>query len=329
MKSLYVDDMRQWTGDRPINEGLFVVAGIEIRTATTGAPYLSLTLVDRTGSIPGLVFDCDRIPTHYNMGDAVLVQGNFNRRFNNINLQQVSKYTGSIDRSDFLATCSKDIDEMWQQLVQSIASIKKSCLKDLLSGIFLDEDVTERFKTWPAAKEVHHPYIGGLLEHTLTVTRICEQSCQLYDVDGDLLLAGALLHDIGKLQELHCELTITYTDIGGLFGHSLLGCFFVKDKILQIGDFPEQLCQSLLHIIASHHSKQEWGAIVAPMTLEAFLVSVADYTDARANRYGILIEQQRPLEQSIGARDYYLDAKVYAPKIIEEELWLKDLSAKR
>lgn len=321
MKSLYAADIRQFPGDRPISEGLFAVAGMEIRIAATGVPFLSLTLMDRTGTIAGLLFDCDSIPTEYNIGDAVLVWGTFSRRYNNINLQQVTKYSGSLDRDDFLARCSKDIDEMWVELLQIIASIKNSYLKDLLLYIFLNEDIEGKFKTWPAAQEVHHPYIGGLLEHTLTVARLCEQSGQLYEVDRDLLVTGALLHDIGKLQELDCELTITYNDIGGLLGHSLLGCFFVKDKILGIKDFPEQLGQCLLHIIASHHGKPEWGAIVGPMTLEAFLVYIADDTDAKANRYRTLIEQQGTLEQNIGPRDYFLGTRVYAPKVVEEEQW--------
>jgi len=319
MKSLYVADIRQWPGDRPVTEGLFAVAGIEIRIAATGAPFLSLTLMDRTGTIAGLIFDCGSILTEYKIGDAVLIWGNFNRRFSNINLQQVATYTGSLDRDDFLVRCSKDMDEMWVELLQIIASIKTSYLKDLLLDIFLDKDIEGKFKTWPAAQEVHHPYIGGLLEHTLAVARVCEQSGQLYEIDRDLLVAGALIHDIGKLQELDCELIITYTDIGVLLGHSLLGCFFARDRILSAKDFPEQLGQGLLHIIASHHGKSEWGAIVESMTLEAFLVSIADDTDAKANRYQTLIDQQRPLEQSVGARDYFLGTRVYAPKVVEEE----------
>ncbi len=319
MKSLYVADIRQWLGDRPISEGLFAVGGMEIRIAATGAPFLSLTLTDRTGTIQALLFDCDSIPTEYKIGDPVLVGGTFSRRYNNINLQQVTKYSGSLDRDDFIAKSCRDIDEMWVGLLQTIGSIKSSQLKDLLLGIFLDEDIEKKFKIWPAAQEVHHPYIGGLLEHTSTVARLCEQSGQLYKADMDLLLTGALLHDIGKLQELDCDLTIAYTDIGGLLRHSVLGCFFVRDRISGIKDFPELFRDGLLHIIASHHGKIEWGAMVEPMTLEAFLVYIADDTDAKANRYRTLIDQQTASEQNIGARDYFLGTRVYAPKVVEED----------
>ncbi len=318
VKSLYVKDLLQLPGDRTIAEELFAVADMEIKEARTGASFLSLTLVDRTGSLPGLIFDCDAIPTGYKIGDAVLVWGAFNRRFNNINLQQVSQYGGPIDSDCFLPTCPKDIETMYKELLDIMATISNSHLLNLLGAIFLDEQVSDKFRKWPAAQEVHHAYIGGLLEHSLTVAKLCQQTSDFYEVDRDLLVVGSLLHDIGKLQELDCGLTVAYTDIGRLRGHSLLGSLFVRDKILGIKDFPEQLSHEILHIIESHHGKREWGATVAPMTLEAFLVFILDYADFKASRYEAKISEQRPLEQSISPRDFFLETAVYAPRIEEE-----------
>lgn len=317
MKSLYVTDVRQLPGDRPITEVLFAVANMEIRMAATGVPYLALTLADRTGSIPGLIFDCDTIPTEYNIGDAVSVWGTFSRRYNNINIQQVTKYSGPIDPDDFLEKCPKDIDQMYVELLKIAGSIENPHLKALLFDVFLDDDIKEKFKAWPAAQQAHQAYIGGLIEHTLAVTSLCEKSAELYDVDRDLLIAGALLHDIGKLRELDCGLVLKYTDVGSLLGHSLLGSFIVRDKISNIEDFPEQLSNSLLHIIVTHHGRREWGAVVEPMTLEAFLVFIADYEDAKASRYQKLIQEQGPLEQNISPKDYFLGTAVYAPKVEE------------
>ena len=206
---------------------------------------------------------------------------------------------------------------MLGELSGTISSLGNAPLKRLLLDVFSDNEVREKLRSWPAAQVRHHAYIGGLLAHTLTVAKLGQRSAEFYDVDKELLVAGALLHDIGKIQEFDCGLTIVYTDKGNLLGHTILGSSLVRDKISAIPSFPERLSWQLLHIIGSHHGKREWGAIVEPMTLEAFLVFISDYADSRAVRYQTLIQEQRPLEQNISPWDSTLETRVYAPKFEE------------
>ncbi|MFQ5860921.1 MAG: 3'-5' exoribonuclease YhaM family protein [Dehalococcoidia bacterium] len=318
MKSLYVADIEKFSTGQPIEQVVFALADIEVRTSAAGAPYLSLTLTDVTGAIRGVLFDQGTIPTEYSLGDTVVVSGVFNKDYNNIRLQHIQKYEGGIDWNDFLSSSSKDKDEMYRELLATAEAVTNPYLRVLLLDVFGDAEIEGKFKMLPGAKEIHHAYIGGLLEHTLAVIKLCETTAGLYEVDRDLLIAGAMLHDIGKLEELDLKLIVTYTDVGSLAGHSLLGSFFVRDRIRGIEGFPEQLRENLLHIIISHLGNKEWGAIVEPMTLEALLVFMADNTDAKANRYQTLIQQQRPLEQDISPRDYFLGTAVYAPKVQEE-----------
>lgn len=314
MKALFVGDIRQWGGEAPVTAGLFALSGCEIRIAKTGAPFLSLTFSDKTGSLPGVLFDRDTLPQGVNAGDAILVWGTFDPKFGNLKLDRLAKYTGAVDPRDFLPISPRDIAGMIGEMEGIIASLSNPSLHTLLEGVFRDPEVRERFPRWPGAKEAHHAYIGGLLEHTLTVAQLCQHSAQLYEVDRDLLLSGALLHDIGKLQEMDCGLTITYTDVGNLLGHTLLGTLVIRDKIQAIPDFPSLTALALLHIIASHQGRREWGAIVEPMTEEAFLVSTLDYADSKAARGQALIRGQRPLEQNVSRFDRFLESRVWAPK---------------
>ena len=318
MKSLYVADIEKFPTGQPVVRALFALDEVEVKTAATGAPYLSLALTDITGSIRGVVFDQGTLSAEISPGNAVSVSGVFNRDYNNINVRSIEKHTGTLDVDDFLATSSRNKEEMYQELLETVATIKNPHLQTLLSSIFTDPEIETKFKVWPGAKQIHHAFTGGLLEHTLAVVKLCYTSVTLYDVDRDLTIAGALLHDIGKLQELDLKLTVTLTDIGSLHGHSILGANFVRDRMAGVADFPGKLREQLLHIIQSHHGELEWGAITKPMTLEALLVYLADNTDAKANRYQTLIHRQMPLGENVSSRDPFLGTAVYAPKVGEK-----------
>ena len=314
MKSLYVNDVRDLPSGQTVEDAVFALAEQEIRTTRAGDPYVRLTLADRTGSVSAHIFDRGTLSGEYQVGDPLVVSGMFSREYNNINVYGVAKYQGQIDAEDFLPSCQRDRDEMYAELVAAADSVTNPHLQALVLGVLSDSEFASKFKTWPAAKEVHHVYVGGLLEHTLAVVKLCEASSALYAVNRDLLIAGAMLHDVGKLQELESGLVVTYTDAGSLYGHTLLGANFLEDKIAAIDDFPSQLRDGILHIIISHLGRREWGAVVEPMTLEAFLMHAADNTDAKANRYRTLIEQQSQLEQNVGSRDYFLGTAIFAPK---------------
>lgn len=313
MKAPYVADIEKFTTGQPIVRALFALDDVEVMTAATGAPYLRLGLTDITGSIKGVLFDQGTVPAGFGPGEPVWVSGVFNRDFNNINVRSIEKYTGSFDVDDFLATSSRNKEDMYRELLDTVATIRNPHLQPLLSTIFRDPQIETKFKVWPGARQIHHAFTGGLLEHTLAVVTLCTTSVALYDADRDLTIAGALLHDIGKLQELDLKLTVTLTDVGSLHGHSILGANFVRDRIGGVVGFPDQLREHLLHIILSHQGEPEWGAVTRPMTLEALLVFMADNTDAKANRYQHLIHQQMPLRENVSARDYFLGTRVYAP----------------
>ena len=315
MKSLYVADIEKLSSGQPVENALFALDDVEARTAATGAPYLSLALTDITGSIRGVMFDQGTLPAGIGPGDPVAVSGVFNKDYNNINVRRIVQYAGDIEVDDFLATSSRDKDEMYGALLEIVGSMGNNHLRALLLSIFQDPAIESKLKIWPGAKQIHHAFTGGLLEHTLAVVKLCDTSVTLYDVDRDLTIAGALLHDIGKLQELDLKLTVTLTDSGNLHGHSILGANFVRDTMAGVAGFPDGLGEQLLHIILSHHGEPEWGAVTRPKTLEALLVFMADNTDAKANRYQALIQQQRPLEQSVSSRDYFLGTAVYAPQV--------------
>ena len=314
MKSIYAVDIRSLPNGQLVEGAILALAEQEIKTTRAGDPYVHLTLKDKTGSISANIFDQGTLSTEYGVGDPLVVSGAFSRDYNNINVGRVTKYIGQIDLEDFIPSSARDKDEMYAELMAVAESLTDVHLRTLVRGVFSEPDIAGKFKTWPAAKEVHHVCVGGLLEHTLAVVKLCEASSALYDVNRDLLIAGAMLHDIGKLQELEADLVVTYTDSGSLYGHTLLGANFVRDRIVTVSDFPHQLRDSLLHIIVSHLGKKEWGAVVEPMTLEAFLMHAADNTDAKANRYWTLIEQQSQLEQNVGSRDYFLGTPIFAPK---------------
>jgi len=318
MKDLFVKDIHELADGTEIDD-VFALNDAERRTTRYGDPFLSLRFADRTGSITGVIFNCDTVPTEYKVGDAVTVRGTYNSEYRNIGIREVVRYDGDVSPEDFLESCPRDPKEMFEVLTTIIESLENSHLRELLLTIFGNSTIQEKFKRWPAAKLVHQSYLGGLLEHTLAVTRLCQEYAGSYDVDRDLLVAGAMLHDIGKLEELAVGLTVDQTNAGGLFGHLILGYRFVHNAIRTAQDFPTELRNKLLHIIVSHHGRVEWGAAVPPMTTEAFLVAIADMTDARANRYQDLIRQQRPLESSIGPKDYFLETRVYAPKPEEEQ----------
>lgn len=314
MKSIYVVDIRSLPNGQLVDEAILALAEQEIKMTRTGNPYVHLTLKDKTGSVSANVFDQGTLSTEYGVGDPLVISGVFSQDYNNINVGRVTKYVGQIDPEDFIPSSARDKDVMYAELMAVAESLTDVHLRNLVRGVFSDPDIAGKFKTWPAAKEVHHVCVGGLLEHTLAVVKLCEASAVLYAVNRDLLIAGAMLHDVGKLEELESGLLVTYTDVGRLYGHSLLGVNFVRDRIVTVSDFPDQLRDGLLHIIVSHLGKREWGAVVEPMTLEAFLMHAADNTDAKANRYRTLIEQQTQLEQNVGSRDFFLGTAIFAPR---------------
>ncbi|MBN1829718.1 MAG: HD domain-containing protein [Deltaproteobacteria bacterium] len=255
-----------------------------------GNPYLSLRLSDKTGSIDGRIWDrAQECSETFQKGNIVAVDARALKYKDVIQLSIldiVPLRDNEIDPMDYLPSSKEDASSMFKRLLAFIDSIDDPHLQALLQSIFRDETVASAFMRSPAAKGFHHSYIGGLLEHTLSMVILLDVVANHYKgVNRDLLLAGGILHDIGKIEELACKRMIDYTDVGRLIGHIVLAVEMIDKRIADIVDFPEKLAMELRHIILSHHGILEYGSPKRPKTVEALIVNFVDDMDAKVNAF--------------------------------------------
>ena len=285
-KNIYVKDIR--AGDRVSD--LFLVAEKNMAISQKGNPYLNLKLRDRTGEVDGRVWDrAAEMNNIFQAGDIIQIQSQA-VSFRNVIQLSISKIAvvddPAVTPADYLPSSASDIPKMFEALMAIVDTIQNPHLKTLLDLIFSDEETADAFRKAPAAKGFHHAYIGGLLEHTLSVTRLLDLVTQHYrNVNRDLVITGGILHDIGKIHELSFNGTMDYTDEGRLVGHIVLAVEFVDAKIAAIDKFPKQLALELRHILLSHHGTLEFGSPKRPKTLEALIVNFIDDLDAKANAF--------------------------------------------
>ncbi len=293
---------KQFTSDLTIGgkaESIFVVADKQVRKKRNGDDYCTVTLQDREGSIGGVLWTETFIKAEdFSVGDFVLVEGDVKAykggRQLIVNSLEKIKNNENIKHSDYLKTSSKDIDGMFKEIKGYIATVNNPYLKELLDMFFGDDNFADDFKSSSAAKYYHHAFKGGLLEHTLNVTKICDAIYRVYkNLNYDLLISGAILHDIGKIKEYRTKVTTEVTDQGKLLGHITIGYGWIIEKIKKIEGFPQDLSNRLLHIILSHHGHKEFGSPKRPKILEAFIVYHADHMDADVGGYNILIEENK------------------------------------
>lgn len=277
---------------------VFLVSSKEMRTTKAGKPFLRLKVSDRTGAVDCMVWDkAEAIAEGFEVGDVVLVCGRVTEYDGKPQLEAASVTptpAGSVDPREFLPSTYRDIDELVGFLRFHIDSVYDPHYSALLHAVFDDPVFMERFTLAPAAKQFHHAYLGGLLEHTVSVAALCESLTQQYPrINRDLLTTAALLHDIGKVAELSYDRVIDYSDEGKLLGHVLLGVTMVHDRITQIEGFPEDKAQLILHAIASHHGELEWGSPKRPKTLEALIIHHIDNLDAKVKGFLEIVEGSR------------------------------------
>ena len=279
----YIETLRE--GER-VGE-IYLCKAKQTALTKAGKPYESLILQDKTGTLDAKIWDpnsqgidefeaLDYIDV---MGDITSFQGALQ-----LNVKRVRKaHEGEYEPKDYLPVSDKDIDEMYRELVGLIQEMKNPYLKKLAASFFMeDADFEKRFKFHSAAKSVHHGFVGGLLEHTLSVTKLCDYYVQAYPIlHRDLLLAAAMFHDIGKLEELSTFPENDYTDAGQLLGHIMIGAEQVGERIRTIPGFPKKLEHELKHCILSHHGELEYGSPKKPALAEAVALSFADNTDAK------------------------------------------------
>ena len=294
----------------------FVVKDKSLRTfRNKEGQYLALTIGDRTGEISARVWDnAEQVASSFKAGEVIQVQGRVEeyQGQSQIIVQRLRPLGPSeYDKADFVKASARPPAEMLQQLRENIQEIGEPNLKALCEAVFDDEEILSKFAQVPGAKALHHAYVGGLLEHTLNVTEIVKTAARLHpDLNRDLLVAAALLHDLGKIDELAGEMAIDYTDLGNFVGHVVLTDRIVNQKIAELPDFPEQLAALLTHMLLSHHGEREWGAPITPATPEACALHYADNLDARVEGYQAFRQQQADQEGQ-WARHWMFDRNIY------------------
>lgn len=269
-----------------------------------GKPYDSITLQDKTGTIDAKIWDPNSLGIDdFDVLDYVDVVGDiicFNGALQ-MNIKRVRKVSeGEYDPKDYLPVSDRNIDEMYRQLLGYIESVGNIYLKKLLENFFVkDSDFIRAFKNHSAAKSVHHSFIGGLLEHTLSVTRLCDYYAVNYGViNRDLLLTAAMFHDMGKVKEISAFPINDYTDEGNLLGHIIMGCEMIGRAAAEIPQFPDKLLIQLKHCILAHHGELEFGSPKKPALVEAVALYLADNTDAKLETMKELLKNSSPADGS-------------------------------
>lgn len=276
----------------------FVLRKQEIRDTVDGKRFLKLELGDRTGRIDGVVWDnADQIYDSAQTGDVVKIKASVTtyKEMPQLKVEKLRKAKEEeIDLSDFLPASERDLDSLYDEFKEAVSSIQNSHLRSLLELLLKDSSVTEKLKVTPGGKLWHHAYVGGLLQHTLRVVGICEKAASMYElVDRDLLITGALVHDIGKISSYSARGFFDYTDEGRLIGHIVSGNELIDRKIQMIEDFPSELALRLKHLVLSHQGELEFASPVVPMTLEAIILHYADDMDAKADAFSHIIKTQK------------------------------------
>jgi 3'-5' exoribonuclease len=263
--------------------GFFAVSAKQVRSKKDGSRYFVLTLADRTGQVDAVMWETDGAG-EFAAGDVVKLRGQIGRykEKHQISVERIRAATrDEFELADFVPRTERNIDELWAELNACVESFTDPHLKALLRAFLDDAEIAAAFKEAPAAKSMHHAWIGGLLEHVVSLIGICELAAKHYAVHRDLLLTGAFLHDIGKLEELRWGTSFDYTVEGQLLGHITIGIGMIERKIGALPDFPPALRVLVEHMVLSHHGKYEFGSPKLPMIPEAVLLHYLDDMDAK------------------------------------------------
>ncbi len=279
--------------------------------------YLRLWLADRSGSIEARLWEEATFASQQISPPSVVkVEGDvelFRDRLQVRVLRIRPAADGEFDLADMLATTSRDPAAMMAHVDDAIAAVTDDHLRALLHAFFDDPDFRAAFSAAPAAKRIHHAYRGGLLEHVYEILRLSEPLLELYpELNRDLLVAGILLHDVGKLKEYRWELDLEFTDEGRLLGHVVLGAEWVAQRIEELDGFPEAHAVELRHMILAHHGRYEWGSPRRPKTMEAIALHHLENLDGQVNRFRAIIETARRQGQPWTTYDRLLGRSLYA-----------------
>jgi 3'-5' exoribonuclease len=337
MKPAYVADL---TADQTVTT-FFLVTEKEVRSTQSGKSYLRLELGDRTGTVEARMWDhFEDSAATISRDDFVKIQGRVEiyRGKKQVMLDRLRKAEATeVDSEDFYACTAEDVDQLWARLRELAESVRDPWLNQLLAAILDDADISPRMRRAPAAKSMHHAFLGGLLEHVISLCELCEVVAVRYpETNRDLLLTGGILHDIGKVYELSYDRSLGYTNVGQLLGHIVIAVELVGQKVSEIPGFPEELSVLVKHLILSHHGQYDFGSPKLPMFREAVMLHYLDDLDSKMGAMRALYmsdkgeaewtERSGALERRLLRVDKYLASDAAAGVSEPEQLTLDDLS---
>ncbi len=315
MKEQFVRDLKE--GAKVLSFFLVKHKQLEDFRDRTRGQFLTLSLSDKTGQVLARVWEgAPEVAETFEEGDVVKVLGEAEEYLGRLQVIVDKLRPAQEDEyqlEDFLPHTERDIEEMLTTVRETIASVENPHLRALLDKFFADEEFVAAFSRAPSARRIHHAYLGGLLEHTVEVVALCQTVLTLYpQINRDLLLTGALLHDVGKIREFTYQRDIDYSDEGRLLGHVVLSERMITERLAEIPDFPPELALRLHHLVVSHHGRYEWGSPRRPKTLEACALHYVDNLDAQVNRFAQIIAARRDQTKPWTEYDNLLNRYLYA-----------------
>lgn len=285
--------------------GIYLCKTKQVLKTKAGKTYYSLILQDKTGIIDGKVWELNNGIEEFEAMDFIMADGMVTsfQGARQVNINRIRKaQEGEYNPADYIPASKYGIEEMYNELKEIIKTIKDPYLRKLAEMCFIDDtEFANKFKSHSAAKSIHHGFIGGLLQHTLAVARMCSFMADNYNIlDRDLLITAAIFHDIGKVYELSYFPSNDYTDEGQLLGHIFIGAEFIGNKIKEIPGFPKVLATELRHCILAHHGELEYGSPKKPAMAEAMALAFANNADARLETMTEIYEKASPSTEWLG-----------------------------
>ena len=299
MKDFYICDCARH--ENKIVTSTFVVVAKQIKPKKTGEPYLALTLGDRSGQLEAKMWDnVEEVLEAFEQDDFLKVKGLINKykqRFQ-LTIHKLRKLGDSeIEFADYLPKTTKDIDELWRTLSDFVSGFQNQYLKTLVQAFMADPVIAAAYRNAPAAKTLHHAFIGGLLDHVVSLFRSCDLISRNYpQINRDLVFTGAFLHDIGKIHELTYNRSFSYTTKGQLLGHMIIELEMLQSKLVQVPGFPEELKTLVEHLIISHHGQYDFGSPKLPMFPEALMLHYLDDLDSKMEAMRAHFERESTLD---------------------------------
>lgn len=295
----------------------FLVQAKERKTGRNGSAYLDLELRDSTGWIRGKLWDCDRINALFEIDDIVHAAGSVEtfQGTPQVNVREIRRLEDAeIDLLDFMPRTRQDPEKMYAALVERVKGLPEGPIRALLLQTLDDPEIAAKYKLAPAATVMHHAFLGGLLEHVTSLARLADLVCGHYPwLDSSLVLAGIVLHDIGKIEELNFNRSFRYSTRGQLLGHIVIGMEIVREKMSAIPEFPPALKDRIEHMILSHHGKLEFGSPKEPMFAEALVVHALDEMDSKLESVRAQYEAEKDQEGDWTNRNLALGRKMLKP----------------